>query len=356
MCTFCLGGLRAGLLSKVITTRWIIIMCAVFVSAGFGIASRIDNLAGFYICYGGCVGLGIGFAYNAVISSVTRWFPEKTGFVSGVLLMGFGLGGMALGTSSTILIGLFGWRVVFLGIAAVYFALVFFCSFIIYPPPANFVSSGSADRRNSNKQEDAYSFTTREMLGDFCFWLIFIWAVCLSAGGLALIGHASPFAIDMGAGVSAAAFYAGLISIFNGTGRVVFGLLFDKIGRRPAMSVVSCGFILSAVILVGALSLQSIPLLLAGYICIGLSYGGIMPCNSTIINKLYGQKHYPVNFSMITMNILIASPLGPFMAGVLQQASGSYFTTLYIIGLFGITAFILSLIIRPGKQLKENLT
>jgi OFA family oxalate/formate antiporter-like MFS transporter len=265
--------------------------------------------------------------------------------------MGFGFGSMALGTISTFFIGLFGWRLTFLGIAAVCFVLALICSFIIYPPPKGTVFA--AAKAQGTKGGDAIDFTTGEMLKDPYFWLFFVWAVCLSAGGLALIGHAAPLAIDMGAAASAAAFYTGLISVFNGIGRVLFGFLFDRSGRRLTMFIVSFGLVAAAGILMGALYAGSTTVLVLGYICAGLSYGGIMPCNSTVIGKFYGQKNYPMNFSIITMNILIASLLGPFMAGVLQRSSGSYLTTLYVIGVFGLAAVVLNTVIRQKSALPK---
>ncbi|MDR3145966.1 MAG: MFS transporter [Treponema sp.] len=348
MSAFCIGGLLAGLLAGKLSSGWIIRICAVFVPAGFALASGIGSLRGLYLSYGICVGLGVGLAYNAVISSVTRWFPEKTGFVSGLLLMGFGLGGMVFGTSSTILMGIFGWRAVFAGIAGVYFLLIIACSFIISRPKTTLMPGSFKDKNDRTGVSKDYM--TKEMVRDACFWLYFIWSVCLSAGGLAIIGHASPFAIDMGVTIPAAAFYAGLISVFNGIGRVVCGLLFDRVGRRPTMLIVSFGLVAASSMLMLALRLNSIHVLVIGYVLAGISYGGIMPCNSTVINKFYGQKHYPMNFSIITMNILIASPLGPFMAGSLQRLSGSYASTLYVLIVFGCLAVLLSQIIRQKKS------
>ncbi|MDR2402998.1 MAG: MFS transporter [Spirochaetaceae bacterium] len=348
MSAFCIGGLIAGLLAGKLSSGLILRICAVFVLAGFGFASRIVTLKGLYICYGMCVGLGIGLAYNVVISNVTRWFPEKAGFISGLLLMGFGLGGMVFSTTSTILMERFGWRIVFAGIAGVYFLLIIVCSLIISQPKTTLMSGSFKDTKE--RTSTLKDYTTKEMVSDAYFWLYFIWSVCLSAGGLAIIGHASPFAIDMGVTVSAAAFYAGLISVFNGTGRVVFGLLFDRVGRRLTMLIVSLGLVITSCILILALRFNSIHVLVIGYVCAGISYGGIMPCNSTVINKFYGQKHYPMNFSIITMNILIASPLGPFLAGSLQRLSGSYASTLYALIVFGCLAVLLSQIIRQKKS------
>jgi OFA family oxalate/formate antiporter-like MFS transporter len=323
--------------------------CGVLVAAGFMLASRITTLAGFYLCYSCCAGFGTGLAYNGVISGVTRWFPEKPGFISGLLLAGFGTGGMVLGTLCAALIKRFGWQSAFMGIALVCFVSAVFCSAVLGKPPKEAYSPprpGSGKRAGDEKAQDV---TTGKMAGDLNFWLLFVWAACLSAGGLALIGHAAPFAVDMGLDVSLAAFYAGLVSVCNGAGRLLFGFLFDRIGRRLTMSIVASGFVLASAVLLAAVKTGSVPLLAAGCICTGLSYGGIMPCNSTVVGIFYGQKYYPANFSIITMNLLIASPLGPFVSGVLRQSSGSYISSLGIMAVFGITAFALGFIIRRKR-------
>jgi OFA family oxalate/formate antiporter-like MFS transporter len=339
MSTFCLGGLASGLLSKKISSQWKTRLCAVFVLLGFGLASRINTLAGLYITYGVFVGLGIGIAYNTVISNIVLWFHEKPGFISGILLMGFGFGGMVFGTAATVLIGIYGWRVIFAGIAGIYFLLVMLCSFVISPPKS--ISPAASSQRSAAK-----SYTTREMMGDPRFWVYFAWTVCLSSGGLAIIGHASPFAIDMGVAAQKAAFYAGLISVFNGAGRVIFGALFDLIGRRLTMLMVSLGLVIACCILLLALHFNSVTVLITGFIFTGLSYGGIMPCNSTVINRFYGQKHYAMNFSIITMNVMAASLLGPFLAGALQKSSGSYALALYVFTSGGLLSTFLGQIIR----------
>jgi OFA family oxalate/formate antiporter-like MFS transporter len=116
------------------------------------------------------------------------------------------------------------------------------------------------------------------------------------------------------------------------------------------MLIVSLGLVATSCILILALRLNSIYVLVIGYVFAGVSYGGIMPCNSTVINKFYGQKYYPMNLSIITMNILVASSLGPFLAGTLQKISSSYASTLYALIAFGCIAVLLSQIIRQKKS------
>ena len=50
-----------------------------------------------YLGFGVLCGLGAGFAYNAVMSTMSAWFPDKQGLISGILLMGFGLSAFIVG-------------------------------------------------------------------------------------------------------------------------------------------------------------------------------------------------------------------------------------------------------------------
>lgn len=342
MCMFCIGGFVSGLLSKTKTPGLVLRLCAICVLIGFVLTSRIHTLTGLYIGYGGFVGVGVGLAYNAVISTVTKWFPNKAGLVSGILLMAFGFGGMVLGTVNNALMATVGWRSTFLGIGVVFFVIIACFSFILKQPSGATLAAAAV-------HPESKDFTTREMLAQSSFYLFFIWAVLLTAAGLALIGHASPIAMDMGIVPAKAALYVGFISIANGLGRVIVGAVFDKLGRRRTMTLVPIGFILSGGTLVAAIILRNEAFLIAGYICTGLSYGGIMPCNSTVTWKFFGRAHYSMNFSMITLNVLIASPLGPYLAGVLQEASHSYLTTFIVMAASGAAAMVLNFIIRQPK-------
>ena len=83
-----------------------------------------------------------------------------------------------------------------------------------------------------------------------------------------------------------------------------------------------------------ALSCGSFPVLVLGFIVGGLAYGGITPTNSAFISSYYGRKHYPVNFSIINTNLIVAS-FGSTIAGSLYDASMSYMSTIAMIVVLG---------------------
>ena len=333
MGAFCMGGMLGGILIKRYASRVLMCMAAFFVLAGFFLASGIDTLAGLYVCYGLLCGFGVGLCYNLVMNATLKWFPDKQGLLSGMLLMGFGFGGSIFSSAAVALMQCFGWRstFVFFGIGSS--AIIILGSIKVALPSESQLKELKSSL--SQKTVTGAEFNPEQMVKDRTFMTYYLWAVFLSAAGLALIGNAAPFAKTMTDNMSTAAFAAGLISILNGVGRLIFGLVFDRIGSRKCLIIINLSFIFSALVLLTAVKLNSFAILTLGFICAGFSYGGITPLNSAFIGKVYGQKYFAVNFSIITTVVLVAAFMGPYTAGFLYGLSGSYMSIILIMLVFG---------------------
>lgn len=136
---FCLGGIAGGFITGRKSPGFTILISAILLLCSFAASSQINSLIGIYITYGVISGFGIGLSYNAVISTVTRWFPEKPGVISGFLLMGFGLGAMLLGSTANTLIKAIGWRETFLVLGVAFGIVVFIGSRLLVLPPSDYV-------------------------------------------------------------------------------------------------------------------------------------------------------------------------------------------------------------------------
>lgn len=355
---FCIGGFLGGLLSKKIDVRFHVWFAAVLFFVGFFLASRANSLGALYAGYGVLCGFASGLVYNAVISTVSSWFPDKRGLISGILLMGFGISSFVVGKVYSAVTpsgeGVDAWRNSFFVFGVIVLVILIVCGFFIVKPKEEELKilkkGGGAKKSNAISDID---FKTVDMMRTSSFWLYFIWAVLLSAAGLALISQASGVATEVGPNVAAGtiATVVGLISVFNGIGRVIFGGMFDKLGRAKTMLIITAAFIVSVGILVLALMQKSFPLIVAGFICTGFSYGGINPTNSAFISAFYGQKYFPVNFSIINMNLLVSS-FGSTIAGMLYDRSGSFLSTFIAMIAAGVLALVCMALIRKPKANK----
>ena len=99
MCSFCLGGLLGSFLSRKIGVKLSSIISALLAGGGMALTGFLDgkNIVMLYITYALLAGLGIGIAYNVIISTVTAWFLDKKGLCTGALMMGFGASSLILG-------------------------------------------------------------------------------------------------------------------------------------------------------------------------------------------------------------------------------------------------------------------
>ena len=97
MTLFCVGCMAGGFLSGKVSAKIYVWAAAAMFLGGFMLSARITSLMGLYIGFGVICGFASGLAYNAVMGTISRWFPDKQGLISGVLLMGFGLSSFLVG-------------------------------------------------------------------------------------------------------------------------------------------------------------------------------------------------------------------------------------------------------------------
>ena len=357
MILFCIGSLLCGLLSGKLSAKMSVRIGAVLFLLGFFLASRTQSVAMLYIGFGVLCGLSSGLCYNAVMSTMVRWFPDRPGLISGVLLMGFGGGSFIIGKLyqawTPDWIG--GWRVSFVVLGIIIFVVLAICSFFFVAPGADFVAPAAKSGKTAVKAAGR-DHKPLEMVKKPTFWLYYVWAIAVSAAGLALISQASGVVWEASADQTAGAVatIVGLISICNAVGRVLFGGMYDKYGRSLSMQLVNILFIITAGVLILALSTRSIVVVIIGFVLGGLAYSGVTPTNSAFCRAYFGPAHYPVNFPLINSNLIFAS-FGSTISGALYDASGSYNATFFlIIGLAAAGMLVGYLRHRQKEQVKNG--
>lgn len=192
MILFCIGSLLCGLLAGKLSAKNAVRLGAVLFLAGFFIASRCQSPLTLYLGFGVLCGLGSGLSYNAVMSTMVRWFPDRPGLISGVLLMGFGGGSFLIGKlyQAWTPAGVGGWRTSFLVLGIVCFAVLAVCSFFFVAPGADFTAP-AVKGGNAVSRPAAADVKPADMVRRPTFWLYYVWAIAVSAAGLALISQAS---------------------------------------------------------------------------------------------------------------------------------------------------------------------
>ena len=359
MVAFCLGGFFGGQMQKKgLTVKLNLIIAAILMLAGFLIAGFIGNATGsiiiIYIGFGLLGGLGAGLAYNAILSAVSGWFPDKQGLISGILLMGFGISAFLMGLLYASNVdqmdgnGGIPWFICFAAIGVGCFVFIVLGALIVKKPGIDFVAPTPKAGKKSKIPAVPYEeVAPSQMVRKASFWLMFCWAILTSVAGLAVMFLGTPIATaavpSLNDNASLLAIIVGLISIFNGIGRIIFGGMFDKIGYKATLVSVNGMFIISMGVIILALVTGSQLILIISYIVTGLSYGGVTPSSSAFVNKFYGARNYGQNLPLITMNLLIAS-FGTKLVQAVQSglmAGGMSNSGAYIVVLAGVAAICL---------------
>lgn len=364
MICFCLFGFIAGQLTKKIGAKTIIRIAAVMLFCGFFGVSMLDpadsekSLLLLYFQYGVLGGGGVGLGYNSIISFVNRSFPDKAGLASGIMLMGFGLGGLILGSAFSAVINSAGLFLAF-RLLAVTIAVILIAGSLLMKPTAitTATAEGKASKiRQDVKQEGAgKDYTVFEMLKEPAFWIFIIWAVVLNSASLLVINSAASIAVAFGA----PAVLGLIVSLFNGAGRVLHGAIFDRIKEEKTMMVDNCFVLLAGIFLTLGAFTDAVIFILMGLICSGLGYGGTPTLTSAFIHSRFGAKNFAINFSIGNFSLIPAAILGPMASSALiEKAGGEYSTTFIMMVLLGFAGGIAWLVLKRRtihiESLKEN--
>ena len=353
MIFFCIGGFLGGKLSAKIKPTIIIKISAVLLFIGFFGLSKLNpnnqdtSLIMLYIFYGVLCGGGVGIGYNAVIGSVNKWFPDKIGFSSGILLMGFGFGGMLFGGIINIFVNNFGLSKTFLALAVGIFTILMAGSFII---------KINETPLTVNKQNISInckvSYLPSEMIKTFTFWCFFFWTITVASSGLLVVNQAAAIAEKFGA----PAVLGLLVSVFNGLGRVFFGQIFDKFGYSRAITANCTTLVLSGIVLTYGSTYENIIFIFLGLLLVGISFGGAPSLTSSFIHSYFGEENYTVNFSITNFSLIPSAIIGPMISSLLlERSSGNYTSTFIMIIILGIFAFILKILLDfSSKKLAYN--
>lgn len=349
MTFFCVGGLLGAQLSKRTSHRIALVIAGVLTAAGFILTSILNNVSvvALYITYGVMAGLGIGIAYNVVIATISAWFPDKKGLCSGCLMMGFGASALIIGNVADAMFkSEIGWRLTYSALGIAIFVVLILAAFLIKLPGADVVFPQSAVGKNV-KGNDAgqQDFTSVQMLCRASFWMAFICISFLAAVGSSVISFAKDMALSVNAPEALAVTLVGVLSVCNGIGRILTGAVFDVIGRRKTMLCANILTICAASVTLLAVTVNSLPLCIAGLCLTGMSYGSCPTITAAFTSSFFGMKYFSNNMAIMTFTVMIGSFIATASTKVLE-ATGGYTATFIMLLSLTFVALVLNLFIR----------
>ncbi|MBO4931890.1 MAG: MFS transporter [Clostridia bacterium] len=349
MCFFCLGAFFGSLICKRTSPRFALILAGILVGIGFCLTGLLtaDGLFLLYITYAVLAASGIGISYNVIVSTVTAWFPDKKGFCSGCLMMGFGFSTLLLGNMIDALFeSSVGWSGTYLLLGILLAVVLVIAGLILRRPAADTVfPAAKAGKTVRTENFEVRDFTTTEMLRSFTYWRAFVCLAFITAVGNSVISFARDLMLSVDAAPALATTLVGVLSVCNGLGRILTGALYDSLGRRKTMLAANGITIIAAGITLLAVGLHSLPLCILGLCLTGLSYGSCPTVTSAFTSSFYGTKYFPVNYSITNFNLIAASFIAAGSNSLLIS-TGSYTAPFIMLLILAVCALGLNFSVR----------
>jgi OFA family oxalate/formate antiporter-like MFS transporter len=203
-----------------------------------GVADMTGNIWVLYIGYGVIGGIGNGMGYVVPIATLIRWFPDKRGLVTGLAVMGFGMGAFFIGKIAPGMVTSMGVANTFFTLGVIYLIFCTAAALVFKNPPAGWLPDGFTPSAKTVSAADSFSWDEAKKTPQ---WYM-IWAMLFLnvSAGLGLLSQLSPMGQEILkksiTDPAELAVKGGLIlaiaSIFNGLGRLFWASLSDKIGRK----------------------------------------------------------------------------------------------------------------------------
>lgn len=319
----------AGNMLSRLGPRFLAVTGSILFSGGYlvsGAALHLDSIWLFYLGYGVISGAGIGLGYVTPVATVAKWFPDRKGLATGIVVMGFGVGAFLLskGLAPFLIVTTSGTLpLVFIWLGVIFGVILVPCSLALSDPPASATpAGGTADDAFDYGEPDSavtYLKTTQFVI----MWIVFFFNI---AAGISVISFQSELLQEIW-GLSdpsieptmLAAYGATLIavsSLCNGVGRLFWGLLSDRLGRAAVFRIL----LASQMVVFGVLMTETNPWIFSILVCyVLLCFGGGFATMPPFVLDVFGTKKMSTIYGVILTAWAAAGIFGPLYMGYLKD-------------------------------------
>lgn len=279
------------------------------------------------------LGTGLG-GFLVMVVAINHWFRRKRTFAMSLATMGLGFGGVVVVPLLVWAQESFGWRDAAIGSGIAVWVLGIPTALLIRRTPERYgvapdgdTPSATAPARGREDGHGAassgqYDYTLKEAVRTRAFWLIALShslsIMVISAASVHQFAH-----MEEGVGISkqAAATVVAVLSITNMVGRLVGGVLGDRMNKRHLAAI---GMLGNA----GSLFIFAFAGSLGVAMVYGVLYGFFWGMRGPMIDSLradyFGRAHFGKISGTSSLLTMPGSVIGPVFAGIMADALGNY--------------------------------
>ncbi len=287
-----------------------------------GIALHLESRMLFYLGYGVVGGIGIGLGYVTPVSTVAKWFPDKKGLVTGVVVMGFGIGAFVM---SKLLVPILlhaadGDLVhVFVALGVIFGVVLLPVTLCLQNPPDTHAVPASRPSTAGGPAITAHLWSSQFVI----MWLVFF---CNIVAGISVISFQSPLlqdiwgladpAVDPADLAEYGATLIAVSSLFNGMGRLLWGMVSDRIGRVESFRLL----LATQMIVFGMLMTEQNPWVFSALVCyVLLCFGGGFGTMPAFVIDVFGPSRMSVMYGALLTAWAAAGVVGPMLVASIKD-------------------------------------
>jgi len=321
-----IGPTKGGLIATVFLTIGLL---------GSALAVQLNSMLLFYLTFGVLQGIGLGFGYIVPVYTVVKWFPDRPGLASGIIIMSFALGSLLTSFLIGPLYSSFGLTGAFTILGIAYGICMLLSALYL----ANPISTSTTHHAHVD-------LTAKEILTDKRFmalWLLLFLNVC---GGIAIISKAAVLGEEVvGMDAAQATMFVAIIGLFNGIGRLFWSSISDKIGCW-ATFMIFIGINAICFALIPSFSTNQISFQALTFIIIA-GYGAGFATMPSFVKNIFGADKYGPVLGYTLTAWSAAAFVGPLLLGLTTDISIFYLFAILLVVALLVGLWLKTLLLKP---------
>ncbi|MGF1691823.1 L-lactate MFS transporter [Photobacterium kagoshimensis] len=339
----------SGKLQERFGVRKVTISAGIMLGLSLIITSYAPNLMVLYVVAGFLVGFADGTGYLMTLSNCVKFFPERKGVASACAIGAYGLGSLGFKYINMYFLTHSGVEMTFSVWGIIAMCCVVVGGIMMRDAPihkeASQNKSNQAESQTNMAAPISEDFTLAEAFKTPQFWMLSLIFLTVCMSGLYVIGVAK----DIGENFvhlnsTAAATSVAIIAVCNLSGRLVLGVLSDKIARIRVISIAL------VICLVGVVCLRLVALEQSSFYlaiaCIAFSFGGTITVYPSLVSDFFGLNNLTKNYGFIYLGFGI----GSFVGSVIAAFFGGFTATFSVMLALVVISIVFSLTVKlPSK-------
>lgn len=349
-----------GRLTDVRGPRIVIELGVLTMGAGLILASLVSRPWQLYLTLGALAGGGVNcLGYTVQSLYLTNWFVRRRGLALSIAFSGVGIGSITILPWLAWLIDTAGWRSACLSLGILLLVLLGPLNLLLERRPEDMglrpdgLISGSASSDHAANVVDhawaAVDWTLGRALRTRRFWWLAAGYFCALFSWYAVQVHQTKYLIEIGFEPSEAARALGLVSLVAVPGQIAFGHLSDRLGREWVWTIGNFGFVICYLSLIGLRSAPTPMLLYAMILAQGTLGYSLTSVMGPIPAEIFEGRHYGSIFGTVMVAALLGGAAGPWVTGVIYDATGTYSIAFWIAAGCSLISMIAIWLAAPGK-------